>query len=129
MKPLYIKNAKIGYTYLGIGDYGYLSAIIGVEHDTGNTGFGTHDLRFPPYGINYIVKILETLEVDSWEELVGTHCRIKRFTDEGSMAIGHIIKDQWFHPEEIAKKYKEQRDMVETPDMVYHLGCGCDPRI
>jgi hypothetical protein len=118
MKIKYVKNAIIGHTYLGIDNYGYLSAIIGVEHDSGNTGFGTHGLRYPPYGINYIVKILETLEVGSWEELIGTHCRIKRYTDDGNMAIGHIIKDQWFHPEGIARKYKDNlQGIVDEKDI------------
>jgi hypothetical protein len=106
MKTKYIKNAIIGYTSLGIGDYGYLSAVIGVSHDSGSTGFGTHDLRYPPYGINYLVKIMEVLEVGSWEELIGTHCRIKRYEDD-TIAIGHIIKDQWFYPEGVARKYKD----------------------
>jgi hypothetical protein len=105
MKIKYVKNAVIGHTYLGVGDYGYLSAIIGVEHDSGNTGFGTHDLRCPSYGIGYLVGVIRAVGVSSWEELVGTHCRIKRYQDD-TMAIGHIIKDQWFYPEGIARKYE-----------------------
>lgn len=108
MKVKYIKNAVICHTYLGIGDYGYLTAIISAEHDSGNTGLGTHDLRYPPYGINYIVKIMEVLGVGSWEELKGTYCRIKRYEDE-TLVIGHIIKDQWFYPEGVAAKYKSNK--------------------
>lgn len=93
------KNARIRSTFLGKEDHGIPTAIVSLDYGVSVQGFGTHDLRYEKYGIPYLMSILETLEVDSWEKLPGTFCRAK--ADGGKVyAIGHIIKDQWFCPEE-----------------------------
>jgi hypothetical protein len=44
--------------------------------------------------------LLETLELEKWEDLKGAHVRIKR--EEGwngrIKEIGHFLKDKWFSP-------------------------------
>ena len=43
---------------------------------------------------------MKVLDVTKWEDLKGTHCRVRQ-THDGVQAIGHIIKDQWFTPEDL----------------------------
>lgn len=49
--------------------------------------------------MNYIQKLMETLEVGDWSNLPGTYVRVKKDSTLGPIiAIGHIVKDQWFDP-------------------------------
>ena len=92
-----IKNAKITSTFLGREDHGIPTCFVHLDYGSSAQGFGGYDLRFPSYGIDFITKILSTLEVASWEKLPGTYCRAK--ADRCCVqAIGHITKDQWFSP-------------------------------
>jgi hypothetical protein len=94
-----IKNAEIQDTFLGIEDHGIFTASLTLDYgDSGCQGFGQHDLSFRDYGINYLRKILETLEVEQWEDLIGTFVRAK--IENGLIVgIGHITKNIWFVPE------------------------------
>lgn len=96
-----IKNAKIGSTFLGIEDHGIFTAMITVDYGGSSQGFGQHNLTYKDYGIKYLRKILETVGVDSWEELVGKHIRVKKEGGYNSKicSIGNIIEDKWFEPE------------------------------
>ena len=44
---------------------------------------------------HFVVNTLKTLDLSDWAKLPGTLCRIRR---DGFriVAVGHIIKDQWF---------------------------------
>ena len=93
-----IKNAIIKKTFLGIEDHGVFTAIISLNYGGSEQGFGQHDLTYKAYGITYLRKILETVGVDSWEELVGKPIRSK-CEHTKVHAIGHLIEDKWFEPE------------------------------
>jgi len=45
----------------------------------------------------FITKVLDTLEVTSWEKLPGTILRVRQ-DDTKVHAIGHFIEDVWFTP-------------------------------
>jgi hypothetical protein len=109
------KNAKIKSTYLGIEDHGIFTAYLDLDYGGSGQGFGGMSLDGPPgdggegnrigsaYGAEFIMRVLRTLEVGSWEKLPGTHCRA--LSSWGKVhSIGHILKDQWFNPEDLAKE-------------------------
>lgn len=109
-----IRNAKITGTMLGYEDHGILTCMIYLDYGGSGQGFGGYrldsydkskDKSFgSEYGMEFIKRILDTLEIDSWEKLKGTiikvecsHCKVKR--------IGHALKDQWFDPEKDLSHY------------------------
>ena len=98
-----MENGKITKTFLGKEDHGIFTSNITIEFDGRGQGFGGYSLDGKGgkkgSGIGFISKILDTLEVDSWENLKGTHLRVKR--EDGLIKeIGHIVKDKWFNPKE-----------------------------
>jgi len=94
-----IRNAKIESTFLGIEDHGIFTASIMLDYGKyGVQGFGQHDLSFKDYGIKYLRSVLEVLEVDQWEDLIGVNVRAK-IKDGMIIGIGHIVNDEWFIPE------------------------------
>jgi len=97
-----VKNAVIKRTFLGIEDHGMMTYFLYLEGDGWYQGFGGHccDGIFLAESMR---KVLETLKIDSWEELSGTYVRI-----EGEHSkihrIGHILEDRWY---DITKHGKE----------------------
>jgi hypothetical protein len=115
-----IENGKIASTSLGIEDHGIFSSMIMIEFNGSVQGFGGWALdKFSKeldqrigtaFGCQFILELLKTLEVSTWDELKGLNVRVKRESDSYDariVAIGHIIKNQWFNPMEIAEKLKE----------------------
>lgn len=93
------KNAKIKSTYLGLEDHGLFTCFLNLDYGGSFQGFGGHSLTHPKYGVEYLGRVLKTVGVDRWEELPGKVIRVK--ADHGAVyAIGHIIEDRWFNPEE-----------------------------
>jgi len=103
-----ISNARIIRTTLEEKDHGILTAVLFLDYGDTTQGFRGHSFdkrdaargSDTAWGIEFICHVLEVLEVDSWEKLPGTYCRVRRgfITIQ---AIGHIIKDQWFDPKEL----------------------------
>lgn len=96
-----IRNARITSTTFGIEDHGMMTFSLHLDAGGCGQGAGGYGLDSgegsKPSGHAYgaIRKILETLEVDTWEKLPGTFCRMD--SDYGKVyRLGHIIKDQWF---------------------------------
>jgi hypothetical protein len=94
-----IRNAIVESTHLGKEDHGIVTCQLHLSYGSSNQSFGGHSLMYEKYGIAYINAILETLNVNKWENLPGTHLRVKS-TSQKIVAIGHIINDTWFNPEE-----------------------------
>lgn len=92
-----IVNAKIIGTFLGKEDHGIPTCQLKLRWGGYGQSFGGYDLRF--YGINMVMRILEVIGVESWEELPDKYCRIKQCHTEIS-AIGHITDDKWYCPKE-----------------------------
>lgn len=112
--PPEIRNAKIESTMLGYEDHGILTCFVHLDYGGSGQGFGGYGLdqydkatdkrKGSAYGIAFIKGILDTLEVEKWEDLKGTHCRAEA-TFGKVLAIGHILKDKWFYPEKVLKEY------------------------
>lgn len=60
-------------------------------------------------GLGSIIKLLETLELDSWEELENTFVRCE-IENNSIIRIGHLIKDKWFSFTE----YYHENNKTET---------------
>jgi len=111
-----ICNAKIDKTMLGREDHGILTAFLYLDYGGFQQGFGGYTLDQydketkcrigTAFGTEFIAQILKVLEVSSWEQLPGTHCRA-RIENNLIRAIGHILKDQWFDPKVVAESMLE----------------------
>ena len=109
MNNIPIKNAVIKGTMLGIEDHGIMTCFLNLDYGGSGQSFGGYSLDGfnesedkrvgTAWGMEFIRRVLEVLDVDSWEKIKGTHCRVK--ADHGKVyRIGHIIKDQWFDPKQ-----------------------------
>lgn len=106
-----INNAKIVGTRLGRQDHGILTFTVFIESEMFSCGVGGYALdeyggkpgkrKYSAKGIEAISKILDTVGVDKWEDLLGKYIR---FEDNGwgstITKIGNIIEDKWFDLEE-----------------------------
>jgi hypothetical protein len=109
-----IANAKIDRTFLGIEDHGIFTFILYLDYGGSGQGYGTHALdNFDKklearvgtaFGCEFIMQVLQTVGVYSWEELKGKHIRVKR-DDFKIYAIAHILKNNWLDAEELVKKF------------------------
>lgn len=48
---------------------------------------------------HFIFRCMKIAEVDEWSNLVGKTIRVK-YTHSKVVAIGHIVKNDWFNPSE-----------------------------
>lgn len=104
-----IKNALITSTMLGLEDHSIMSCMLHMDYGGSGQGFGGYalDVYCPTAKKRvghaacgeFIKRILDVLEVSSWEKIPKTYCRVKS-TRFQIHAIGHITKDKWFNPEE-----------------------------
>lgn len=103
-------NAKIRSTMLGYEDHGILTCMIMLEQPGSSQGFGGYSLGSiktkSPMGTFWLERVLKTVGVGRWEDLVGKHVRVvgEEFGDIDG--IGHITEDRWFYPK------KEIKDLL-----------------
>lgn len=116
-----IKNAKIDGVRLGYEDHGIFTCSLTMNYGGAGQGFGGYSLDTPngkrgkdsrrigtAYGMEFLIHVLKTVGVDTWEELKGKHIRVD--CEWGKVhGIGHIIEDKWFYPE------NDLVDFVERP--------------
>ncbi len=115
-----IQNAQIRRTFLGTEDHGIFTWYITIEGPAWGTSYGGYALDEPQRengkfvrrygtgdGLETIKRVLDTLEVESWEKLPGTFVRAKS-EDTQMVAIGHLLKDQWFSLKDFFEKRKEK---------------------
>lgn len=104
-----IKNAIVDYVTISNGDHGCLSAWVGLDYGGSGQGFGgyalyvckdtdewKHKANFAGHFIN---RVLEVCGVTKWADCKGKAVRVKS-SHSKVYAIGHIVKDDWFNPEE-----------------------------
>lgn len=112
-----IKNAIIKSADINDSDRGLLTAWLHLEYEGGlHQGFGGYALYLPksythykmqsPAG-HFIWRCMEIAEVSSWDKIRGKSIRVE--SDKGGfggniIAIGHIIKEDWFNPSEDFKE-------------------------
>jgi hypothetical protein len=102
-----IENVVIESTMLGTQDHGIMTFMLMLKGDGWGCGFGgycldTYDKKIGDRvgvasGLQAIMEVLKTLEVDRWEDLKGTFVRCETEGWGGKVTkIGHLIKNQWF---------------------------------
>ena len=102
-------NAVIESASITRGDYGMLSAWLTLNYGGSGQGFGGFSLYLPKsfkhhklesVAGHFIWRVLEIAEVDEWSQLAGKTIRVRKTDAWGRIiAIGHIVKDDWFYPE------------------------------
>lgn len=103
-----IRNARITETMLGREDHGIMTFTIFIEFYGGACGIGRYALdefdpetqtrKFSAKSMEAVSKVLETVGVDTWEELPGKYIRFKD-NGWGSIVheIGNLIDEKWFN--------------------------------
>lgn len=110
---MHIQNAIIESASITSEDHGLLSAWVHLDYGGSHQGFGGYTLYLPNnfkhhakdagYAGHFIFRTMQVAGVGKWENLKGKTVRVK-LTQEGLggriIAIGHIVNDDWFCPEE-----------------------------
>jgi len=110
-----IKNAVIEGASLTVDDRGILTAYLALNYGDSGQSFGGRALYLPESFINskkpgnfaghFICRVLKIAGISDWNDLVGKAIRVKaKYLNV--IAIGHIIEDDWFNPEEEFKTMK-----------------------
>ncbi len=105
-----IRNAIIKGARINDAERGLLTAWLDLDYGGTCQGFGGFTLYLPknyshhsimsPAG-HFIWRCMEIADVSSWDKIVGKTIRVKLDKPGfgGSIiAIGHIVKDDWFNP-------------------------------
>lgn len=106
-----IKNAVIEAARIDFADRGFLDCWLTLNYGGSGQGFGGYVLYIPkswdhhkiesPAG-HFIFRAMEIAGVTSWDAMKGRTIRAKVDGNGWGkiLAIGHIVKDDWFSPEE-----------------------------
>lgn len=117
MREPEIKNAKINKADIQFDRGTFLCAWLDLDYDHSGQGFGgwvllNRHLAFKKntsmgdgYGIEYIGRLMDTLEVEKWSDLQGTPCRAMIDEHNMAIAVGHYLKDKWFFPEDLRLQF------------------------
>ena len=112
MSELEVKNAVIEDATITNDDHGCLGAWVHLNYGGCSQGFGGYALYLPKsythhkimsVAGHFIWRVMEIAEVSKWHLLKGKTVRVK--SDHNKViAIGHIVKDDWFCPSEDFKE-------------------------
>lgn len=102
-------NAIIEGARITNDDHGLLSAWLMLDYGGSGQGFGGYSLYLPKnftHHVNqrnvcghFIWRVMEIADVEEWSQLEGKTIRVRKESEFGAiLAIGHIIKDDWFDP-------------------------------
>lgn len=113
-----IKNAIIDSVSIDDGDRGLLTAWLHLDYGGLFQGFGGYALYLPKsyknhtllsHAGHFIHRCMEIGGVSKWSDLKGKTIRVE-CTKDGLggeiIAIGHILKEDWFNPSEDFKTEK-----------------------
>jgi len=136
-----IKNAQIVDVTISMADHGVLTFYVHVKTDSFNCGIGGYQNGVGHLGaktwkgngsaIVAMMKIMDTVGVSRWEDLVGKYCRIDCTGVRGSASvkkIGNILGDKWFDLREFFNNdigqatyiYEEHSDTYDYEDGKVH---------
>ena len=117
-----ILNAKITNTKLG-EDHGCLTANLFLEGDGWGCTFGGYCLDHwfsdvgkynSSDGYGAIIELMKTLEVESWEELMGKYVRVEIEGWGGNIIkIGHLFKNKWFSWKDYFEEAKKGNELED----------------
>ena len=112
MEKIEIRNAIIKSAEIRNDDHGVLTVWLDLDYGGCGQGFGGYALYLPEsfsyhrmdsLAGHFIWRVLEIADVGKWSALVGKTIRVKTIFSQ-VLAIGHIIKDDWFDPKEDFRK-------------------------
>ena len=112
-----IVNAEITGATISMADHGCLTFDLFIKTASFEVAFGGYCNGHGYFGADYwdssgtfgvaLMKIMDTVGVERWEDLKGKHIRI---VDDGwgskITKIGHFMKDKWFDLDEFFKNNK-----------------------
>lgn len=114
-----IQNAKIESVSLTMADHGVLTFYLGLDgggwgarfggYVIGKGYLGAEDFSASESGLEAIMRIMDTVGVERWEELTGKYVRVadcewgKKIT-----RIGNILNDKWFDIAEYFEKAQKE---------------------
>ncbi len=116
-----IVNARIGKVSLSMADHGALTYYIPLEIGKGSFcaiggrvighGYlGADEFEGSAIGLEAMMRIMDTVGVEKWEDLDG---KLVRVVDTGwggrITKIGNILEDKWFDDDEFYEKELEKR--------------------
>lgn len=102
------KNAVIESARLTFADRGILECWLMLDYGGSGQGFGGYALYLPKsydhhtllsHAGHFIYRVMQVAGVEDWDNLVGRTIRV-RASHNRVHAIGHIVKNDWFDPEE-----------------------------
>ncbi len=110
--PMLIRNARIEYAKITVADHGILDIWLGLDYGGLHQGFGGWSLGYRNdtrdrhaaqgnYAGEFITRVLQITDVDTWDCVVGRTIRAVAETDKFNasvIGIGHVIKDEWWSP-------------------------------
>ena len=117
-EELEICNAKITKVSLSMADHGCLTFYIGLNgggwccnfggYCIGHGYLGAESFQGSNAGLEVLMRIMDTVGVECWEDLKGQYCRVKTEGWGGKiLSIGNILKDKWFDIKEFYNTYDE----------------------
>ncbi len=121
-----IKNVKITNVSLTMADHGCLTFYLTLEGDGWGVNYGGYCIGFGFLGSDSftaenggglvaMMKIMDTVSVEKWEDLKGKYIRIVNEGWGSSVKkIGNIIEDKWFDIDEFFKNYNKENKNEET---------------
>jgi hypothetical protein len=116
MEELEIKNAKITNISVSMEDHGCLTFYITLDggawgctyggYCMGKGYLGAKEFYSTDAGLEILMRIMDTVGVEKWEDLKGKYCRVKTEGWGGTIqAIGNILTNKWFDIEEFYSNY------------------------
>lgn len=108
MSDYQIKNAVIEKAKLSYSDRGFLDCWLTLDYGGSGQGFGGFVLYLPKswnhhklesVAGHFIYRCMEIAGVEDWDRMAGRTIRTSA-SHGGVRAIGHIVKDDWFCPED-----------------------------
>ena len=118
MEELEIKNAKITNISISMEDHGCLTFYITLDgggwgcnyggYCIGKGYLGAKEFYSTGAGLEVLMRIMDTVGVEKWEDLKGKYCRVKTEGWGGTIqAIGNILTDKWFDIKEFYSNYND----------------------
>jgi hypothetical protein len=122
---LEICNAKITNVSLSMADHGCLTFYITLDgggwgcnyggYCIGKGYLGAKTFHATGAGLEVLMRIMDIVGVECWEDLKGQYCRVKTEGWGGTIqAIGNILKDKWFDIKEFYNTYNETHTIVQN---------------
>lgn len=121
MKEPKIINMKITNVSLSMADHGCLTfgltlkgecfSVVYGGYCIGHGYLGADEFKGNQYGIECLMRIMDTVGVERWEDMKDKYVRI---VDNGwgstITTIGHIIEDKWFDIKDFFKNKEKEND-------------------